>query len=54
MFGNKKVSMWIRGVAGSLGVVYASMEGETLYFIMSLVFLVSAVLLALSIVFNEP
>lgn len=54
MFGNKKVSMWIRGAAGSLGVVIAGQQEQTFIFIMSLGFLISAALLAFSIVLNEP
>jgi len=54
MFSNKKISMWVRGAAGSAGVVLASQQDETILFIMSLGFLISAALLALSIVLNEP
>jgi hypothetical protein len=54
MFGNKKISMWLRGTAGSTGVIFAAEAGETFLFIMSVGFLISAALLAFSIVLNEP
>lgn len=54
MFWNKKASMWIRGIAGSAGVILANQQRETILFVMSLAFLISAALLAISIVIEEP
>lgn len=51
---SKKTSMWLRAVSSSLVVLMAGWKHETLYFVMGIGLLMSACLLALSVVLNEP